>query len=91
MKPLPVPADASTEPAGASLILGVKAITLGQPLLGLLTLLEDAIGTLTVLVAVEVVVIAGELVPAVDVTTLSAILAWTSMGALCAKAAAEAA
>ena len=81
MKPLP--AEASAE--AVSLIFGVRAMTLGQPLLGLLTLLED-IGTLTVL-AVEVVVTAGELVPAVEVTTLSAIVAWTRIGALCAAAA----
>lgn len=44
-------------------------MTLGQPLLGLvLTLLED-IGTFRVL-ADEVVVIAGVLFPAVEVTTL---------------------
>ena len=55
-------------------MLGVKAITLGGPLLGLLILVAD-IGTFKVLAA-EVVVIAGVLVPAIDVKTLqSAVVA----------------
>jgi hypothetical protein len=68
--PLPVP-GVSPETEGAWLLIldGVRAMTLGQPLLGLvLTLLED-IGTFRVL-ADEVVVIAGVLFPAVEVTTL---------------------
>ena len=55
-------------------MLGVKAMTLEQPLLGLITLLVD-IGTLRFF-AVDVVVIAGVLVPAIEVKTLqSAVVA----------------
>lgn len=71
--PLPVVPGVSPETDGAWLLIldGVRAMTLGQPLLGglvLFTLLED-IGTFRVL-ADEVVVIAGVLFPAVEVTTL---------------------
>ena len=71
--PLPVVPGGSPETDGAWLLIldGVRAMTLGQPLLGglvLFTLLED-IGTFRVL-ADEVVVIAGVLFPAVEVTTL---------------------
>ena len=67
--PLPVP-GVSPETEGAWLLIldGVKAMTLGQPLLGLVVL-ED-IGTFRVLVDEVVVVIAGVLFPAVEVTTL---------------------
>ena len=71
--PLPVVPGVSPETDGAWLLIldGVRAMTLGQPRLGglvLFTLLED-IGTFRVL-ADEVVVIAGVLFPAVEVTTL---------------------
>jgi hypothetical protein len=70
--PLPVP-GVSPETDGAWLLIldGVRAMTLGQPLLGglVLTLLED-IGTFRVLADEVVVVIAGVLFPAVEVTTL---------------------
>ena len=71
--PLPVVPGVSPETDGAWLLIldGVRAMTLGQPLLGglVLTLLED-IGTFRVLADEVVVVIAGVLFPAVEVTTL---------------------